>query len=83
MTDFSSINANVGSPTIKKTNSYDVNVHVRSVKHNLNETLDVLWLKYDDMRKAKGFTIDYKIMAANIPQVVTGKLNVNFVDIKD
>lgn len=74
---------NVGSLSIKKTNSYDVNVHVRSVKHNQSEQLDKFWLKYDDMRNAKGFAVDYRIMAANIPHVVTGKLNVNFIDSKD
>lgn len=83
MPDFSHINANVGSPSIKKTNSYDVAVHVRSVKHNQRETLDKLWLKYEDIRNAKGFTIDYRIMAANIPQVVTGQLNVTFINPKD
>ncbi|MBP7556011.1 MAG: hypothetical protein KA821_07100 [Chitinophagaceae bacterium] len=81
--DLSHFNANVGSPSVRKTNSYDVNVHIRSVKHNQSEQLDTLWLKYDDMRNAKGFTIDYQIMAANIPQVVTGKLNVNFIEKKD
>ncbi len=81
--DLSHFNTNVGSPSIKKTNSYDVNVHVRSVKHNQSEQLDKLWLKYDDMRNAKGFTVDYRIMAANITQVVAGKLNVNFIDNKD
>lgn len=78
--DFSHFNTNVGSPSIKKTNSYDVTVHVRSVKHHQSESLDKVWLKYEDMRKAKGFTIDYRIMAANIPQVVTGQLQVNFVN---
>lgn len=70
------IDLNVGKPDIRKTNSYDVNFHVRTLKHHQSETLETLYINFDDIHSAKGFTIDYKIIAANIPNPVTGRLHV-------
>ncbi|HEU5167164.1 MAG TPA: PIN domain-containing protein [Chitinophagaceae bacterium] len=76
--DLSKINSNVSSPDIKKTNSYDVNFHIKSVKHNQFIELDTLYLKFPDIKKAMSFTIDYKVMASNIPKLITGQLHVKF-----
>jgi hypothetical protein len=67
-------------PTIKKTNSYDVNFHVKTLKHHHKEALDILYAKFDDISKARGFTIDYRITAANIPLPVSGQLHIKFND---
>lgn len=65
-----------GSPSIKKTNSYDVNFDLDSLKHNQDYVFDELFLTFDSFEKAKGFTVDYKIFAGNVPDVLIGQLNV-------
>jgi rRNA-processing protein FCF1 len=65
-------------PTIKRTNSYDVNFHLKILKHHHNELLDVVYAKFEDISAAKGFGIDYRITAANIPKPVIGQLHVKF-----
>jgi hypothetical protein len=68
--------SNVSSPRIKRVNSYEVHVHVQKLKHNLQELLDPLFVVFESFENAKSFTIDYRILAANIPQEVTGNLHV-------
>ncbi len=65
-----------GSPSIKKTNSYDVAFDLETLKHNQDYILDDLFLTFDSFESANGFTVDYKIYAANVPEVLTGQLNV-------
>jgi hypothetical protein len=65
-----------GSPSIKKTNSYDVTFDLETLKHNQDYVFDDLYLTFDSFDSAVGFTVDYKIYAANIPEVITGQLNV-------
>ncbi|TMI93027.1 MAG: hypothetical protein E6H08_11020 [Bacteroidetes bacterium] len=72
------INSNVSGPTIKRTNSFDVKFHVKNLKHNQSCTLDPLYLKFDDIDKASGFSIDYKLLLGNLPHPVTGRLHVKF-----
>lgn len=65
---------------IKKTNSYDVQFHIQNIKHNQSEKLRTVYLKYEDITSAKGFSIDYSILAANVPKKIEGKLNVRFAE---
>ncbi len=65
-----------GFPSIKKTNSYDVTFDLKTLKHNQDYIFDDLFLTFDSFDSASGFTVDYKIYAANIPEVLTGQLNV-------
>ena|GEM_PF-674876 len=65
--------------TIKKTNSYDVNFHVASLKHNTSEKLEKLYIVFDDYTDLFNFNVKYEIRCSNIPEVVTGELN--FVNI--
>lgn len=75
--DFSpSIPSNVSAPVIKRVRSYEVHVHVQKIKHNLQEFLDPLFVIFDEYDSAKSFTIDYRILAANIPHEVTGNLHI-------
>ena len=67
---------NVSSPRITRSNSYDVDLQVRKVKHNLSEELDLLFVVFDSFENASSFQIDYRILAGNLPQEVEGKLHV-------
>lgn len=73
-----SINFSKSGPTIKKTNSYDVNFYVQSLKHHHHELLYLLYANFEDISLAKGFTSDYRLTAANIQQPVVGQLHVKF-----
>ena len=72
--DFPSFN----QPTIKKTNSYLVSYPVQSLKHNQNFELERLYAKFNNIREAKGFTLDYKLIVSNIAKVGTGQLHISF-----
>lgn len=67
---------NVSSPNIKRVNSYEVHVHVQKIKHNLQVFLDPLFVIFEAFESANSFTIDYRILAANIPHEVTGDLHI-------
>lgn len=63
-------------PTIKKTNSYNVEYSVNSLKHGLNEELDQLALTFDSYDSATNFRINYDISCANITEIINGSLDV-------
>src|SRR5205823_5543657 len=67
---------NVSSPEIRRTNSYDVNIHVKHLKHNLVEHLEPLCVVFDTHEEARSFGIDYQLLAANVANAMTGKLHV-------
>jgi hypothetical protein len=68
--------SNVSAPSIKRTGSYDVSVHVKKAKHNLQESLEPLYAVFDSFEEARSFQIDYQIFAANVPHEIAGKLHV-------
>ena len=67
---------NVSSPNIKRVNSYDVQIHVQKIKHNLKEYFDPLFIVFDNFESANSFSVEYRILAANIPHEVTGNLHI-------
>ncbi len=67
---------NVSYPTIERSNSYRVSLHVRRLKHGLREPIDPLYIVFDSYETASSFHVDYVIHAANIPRPVEGRLNV-------
>lgn len=67
---------NVSNPNIKRVNSYEVHVHVQKIKHNLQVFLDPLFVVFDKFESANSFTVEYRILAANIPHEVTGNLHI-------
>ncbi len=69
---------NESNPSIKKTNSYNVTHHLKTLKHNQNFNFSTLYAKFPDINKAKGFTLDYKLIISNVPNVITGQLHINF-----
>ena len=68
----------LNKPNIKKTNSYDVDFFRKSAKHYTIYPLDVLFAAYDKYSEMNNFHIDYKIVAGNVPEPVTGRLNIIF-----
>jgi hypothetical protein len=68
--------SNVSSPSIEKTNSYDVKFGARKLKQHLSETFDPLYVVFHSYETASFFQIDYRINAANLPKEVEGQLNV-------
>lgn len=69
------IGQNVSPPEIRRTKSFEVHFHVRSLKHHLHEELSPLFVKFDSWETAKPFEIEYKLLAANVPQPVHAKLH--------
>ncbi len=67
---------NINRPSIRKTNSYDVHFYREYVKHHTLYALDTLVTIYIDYESIKNFSIDYTIIAGNVQEPVTGKLNI-------
>lgn len=65
-------------PEIKRTNSYEVDMYRKYIKHSYSIALDDLVAVYQRVDEIKNYRIDYKITAANMPEGVSGKLNVIF-----
>ena len=65
-------------PTVKKTNSYEITFHCKSVKHSMAHAFNRVILKYTSLNAMKNFQIDYRLNAANVPATVEGTLNVIF-----
>jgi len=61
---------------IKKTNSYDVSLTLKTLKHNQDFISDEILVVFDSLESAASFQIEYEIYAANIPDIIEGKLNV-------
>lgn len=68
--------SNVSSMNIRRTNSYDVDFHVRRLKHQMQEPADILYVVFDSFEEVKSFQIDYKILAADVPNEIDGSLHV-------
>lgn len=67
---------NISTPNIKKTGSYDVEFNIQRIKHKLQETFDPLYILFDSFEAVQSFQINYRLLAANIPEEVTGRLHV-------
>lgn len=67
---------NVSGPSIKRTHSYDVDYHVERIKHGLREPLDPLYVVFESFEGASSFQIEYRILAAELPHEIVGKLHI-------
>jgi hypothetical protein len=65
---------NVNLLTVKKTNSHDATFHIVRLKHQGAEALPTVYLKFDS--EPFSFSVDYRMVAGNIPNPVTGSLHV-------
>ena len=75
------LDINFNSPDIRKTNSYEVDINYKSLKHFQHEELDSLVVVYNSFDGASGFTIDYKLMVSNVPEHVIGQLRVKLAKV--
>lgn len=71
-------NENVKLIDIKKINSYKVDYKIQKIKHHQVEKLDKLYAIFENADVIKSFNINYEVNADNLPEVVNGKLEVNF-----
>lgn len=67
---------NVSTPIIRKTHSYAVDLHVEYIKHQTSEPLDALYIIFESPEDVQSFSIDYQILAADLPKRISGKLHV-------
>ncbi len=67
---------NVSAPNIRNTGSYNVDFHIQRLKHKLQEPTDPLYVIFESFESARSFNIDYRLLAANIPNEVTGQLHI-------
>lgn len=74
--NFDHVFGNVSSPKITPSNSYDVHVSVNNLKHNNSENLAGMLVIFRREEKPCGFSIKYRINAANYPDEFKGELHV-------
>lgn len=67
---------NISGPNIRKTGSYEVTFEITRIKHKLQEAVDPLYILFNSFDTAKSFQIDYRLLAANMPEETSGQLHV-------
>lgn len=67
---------NISAPNIKRSNSYDVDLHVTRLKHGFQEPFGTLYVTFESIESARSFHVDYKILAADLPHEQSGRLHV-------
>lgn len=67
---------NFNKPEIKETNSYEVDIHYKNLKHFQSVAIDPLLVVYSSASKIINFTIEYKIIVGNFPEPFVGSLSV-------
>ena len=73
--NFNHLNNHFDTFKLKKTNSYDLTDHFRSIKHGTSTELNELFLIFDSAETAKPFQCEYEITVGNLPDKITGNLN--------
>jgi hypothetical protein len=67
---------NVSPPQVRRTGSYDVDLHVRQAKHGYSIHAGQFVVLFESYESASSFSIDYTIRAANHPKAAVGRLSV-------
>lgn len=67
---------NISSPSIRRTNSYDVRSHVKKAKHGYTLRVAKFVAAFDKEASLSSFKVDYSISAANMPKASTDHLSV-------
>jgi hypothetical protein len=67
---------NVSAPLIRKTESYEVRIHVGQQKHNLEQPVASLYAIFESYEAARSFGFHYTLVAANLPKPIEGDLHV-------
>jgi hypothetical protein len=63
-------------PFIKKTNSYEVSFSVQRLKHGLQIIFDPLFAIFPSIESASSFGIEYRVLAANLPEDIKGHVHI-------
>lgn len=66
---------NVTGPEIRFTNNYEVQYHVRRLKHGLVAELDPIYLDFSGSQNIESFHAEYRIIAGNIPEQIEGQIH--------
>jgi PIN domain-containing protein len=67
---------NASHPSIRRTKSYDVELEIGKIKHGFSEEIDSMYAIFPLFDDAASFTIEYRLHAANLPDLVEGHLHV-------
>jgi len=67
---------NVSRFHIKKSNSFEVKCQIKKLMHKSSVNLDDLFICYNSIENANSFSFEYFIIAENVPEEITGSLNV-------
>lgn len=67
---------NVSGLNIKKSNSFDIDTHVKRLMHQKIEYLDIFYIVFKDYKSAFSFDFSYNIVAENIPTPINGNLHI-------
>ncbi|MGE9312241.1 hypothetical protein ACLOAU_11360 [Niabella sp. CJ426] len=67
---------NPNKPDIRETNSCEVKIPLKSLKHYHSFTIDPLIVVFEALESISNFQIDYRIIVGNLPHPLDGKLNV-------
>jgi hypothetical protein len=70
------LSANVRLLSIRRTTSYEVELHIGEVKHNFMVPLDPIYIGFDPSLQARSFSGDYRIYCGNAPEKQSGQLHV-------
>lgn len=70
------VTPNFSKPTIKKTNSYDVDFGLKRLKHNELFEVDPLIVVFSRPDEVKSFKINYRITCGNLREELKGNLSV-------
>ena len=65
--------------SIQKTNGCHVNMKCSYLKHHQSFKFQKLAVYFETLDAMKGFEFEYQLMIANVPKLILGKLQVNFV----
>jgi hypothetical protein len=68
------LNSSSPSLSIRETNSYEVAWQIPKLRQEFVSSIDPIVLLYDD--EPFSFSIDYRMVADNLPESVSGKLHV-------
>ena len=67
---------NISSPKIRRSNSFIVEQKVQNILHTKRHLLNRFYLQYEKGVDAKSFSIDYELIAENLPEAAIGKLHI-------
>lgn len=75
LANIESLGRNITEAKIRRTNSYEVHFHIRGLKHNLKANFGSLFVLFESWDTTRSFTINYRLLAANVPRPVEGQLH--------